>query len=145
MTDIFDELLDKVHANVQYVQARSLFWAEDTEGEICRVVLGFDDATLIELACASPGGIVVRRHLTEKGLPPGLEEELTVLSHVLGPLRGAARSSTAIVLEIGKHKCEIENVGDQLRICVDGEDISVVARSRPPNRNGCGDPTDAGC
>ena len=130
MTDIFDELVDKVPADIKYVQAKSLFWKEDTVGEICIVVLAFADGTFLELACASPSGILVRRYQPEKGVPPGLEEETAVLNDVTGPMRGAVRSPAGMVLEIGKYKCEIANVGDQIAIHLDGEDISARIRAR---------------
>jgi hypothetical protein len=130
MTDIFDTLSDKVHADIKYVQAKTLFWQEDTVGEICSVALAFADGTALELACAIPSGILVRHHQPGKGVPPGLEEETAVLPDVRGALRRATRSAAGMVLEIGKYQCKVENVGDQLAIHVDGEDISARIRPR---------------
>jgi hypothetical protein len=130
MADLFDELSGKLAADLGYVQANTLFWTDDTVGEICSVVLAFLDGTSFEVACAVPSGILVRQHLPEKGVPPGLELESAVLRDVAGPLRAVSRSVTGMVLEMGKSRCEIENVGDQLAIRLDGKDVSAGIRAR---------------
>jgi hypothetical protein len=127
--DIFDKLAAKIGASVTRIEVHVLFHQEDAKGEICDVLMEFNDGAVFEMACGGDGRVVVRSRHVQFGLPPDIEER-SVSIDVDGVLHSIQRSSDALRMTIGGQEYQVENAGDEIAIFVNGRDISSRLKSR---------------